>query len=123
MENSTAQSLLISLAIVVAVFVGGFFAYQQGMLDPVIEQIGIMVFKAKAEAEKKKRQAQGMKAGQDFVDGERNHSPAFLPSLTWHSRGSESPHADDLADQLKGNKQAADVAGGIGSIGGLKKQL
>lgn len=26
-------------------------------------------------------------------------------------------------DQLKGNKQAADVADGIGSIGGLKKQL
>ncbi|KZL65353.1 hypothetical protein CI238_11207 [Colletotrichum incanum] len=94
METSTTQSLIISLAIVVAVFVGGFFAYQQGMLDPVIEQIGIMMFKAKAEAEKKKMQAQGMKAGQDFVDG-----------------------------QLKGNKQAADVADGIGSFGGLKKQL
>ncbi|KAK2040282.1 hypothetical protein LZ31DRAFT_557975 [Colletotrichum somersetense] len=52
------------------------------------------MFKAKAEAEKKKMQAQGMKAGQDFVDG-----------------------------QLKGNKQAADVADGIGSVGGLKKQL
>ncbi|WQF80126.1 hypothetical protein CDEST_05140 [Colletotrichum destructivum] len=94
MESSTTQSLLISLAIVFVVFVGGFFAYQQGMLDPVIEQVGIMLFKAKAEAEKKKMQAQGMKAGQDFVDG-----------------------------QLKGNKQAADVADGIGSLGGLKKQL
>ncbi|EFQ27621.1 hypothetical protein CGRA01v4_03013 [Colletotrichum graminicola] len=94
METSTAQSLIISLAVVVAVFLAGFFAYQQGMLDPVIEQIGIMLFKAKAEAEKKKMQAQGMKAGQDFVDG-----------------------------QLKGNKQAADVADGIGSVGGLKKQL
>ncbi|KAK1974219.1 hypothetical protein LZ30DRAFT_787155 [Colletotrichum cereale] len=94
MENSTTQSLVISLAVVVAVFVGSFFAYQQGMLDPVIEQIGIMLFKAKAEAEKKKMQAQGMKAGQDFVD-----------------------------DQLKGNKQAADVADGVGSFGGLKKQL
>lgn len=40
MEKSTTQSLLISLAIVLAVFVGGFFAYQQGMLDPIIEQIG-----------------------------------------------------------------------------------
>ncbi|CAI0653680.1 unnamed protein product [Colletotrichum noveboracense] len=94
MESSTTQSLLISLAIIVAVFAGGFFAYQQGMLDPIIEQIGVMMFKAKAEAEKKKLQAQGQKAGQDFVD-----------------------------DQPKGNKQAADVADGIGSFGGLKKQL
>ncbi|KAJ5010551.1 hypothetical protein K4K57_007037 [Colletotrichum sp. SAR 10_99] len=94
MESSTTQSLLISLAIIVAVFAGGFFAYQQGMLDPIIEQIGVMMFKAKAEAEKKKLQAQGQKAGQDFVD-----------------------------DQLKGNKQAADVADGIGSFSGLKKQL
>ncbi|KAJ0348733.1 hypothetical protein KNSL1_005321 [Colletotrichum chrysophilum] len=69
MESSTTQSLLISLAIIVAVFAGGFFAYQQGMLDPIIEQIGVMMFKAKAEAEKKKLQAQGQKAGQDFVDG------------------------------------------------------
>ncbi|KXH53819.1 hypothetical protein CSAL01_01171 [Colletotrichum salicis] len=105
METSTTNSLIISLAIVLAVLIGGTFAYQQGMLDPIIEQVGsldpnadtrtsIMMFKAKAEAEKKKMQAQGMKAGQDFVD-----------------------------DQLKGNKQAADVADGIGSIGGLKKQL
>ncbi|EXF81201.1 hypothetical protein CPAR01_16422 [Colletotrichum paranaense] len=94
METSTTNSLIISLAIILAVFLGGTFAYQQGMLDPLIEQVGIMMFKAKAEAEKKKMQAQGMKAGQDFVD-----------------------------DQLKGNKQAADVADGIGSIGGLKKQL
>ncbi|KAK1641163.1 hypothetical protein BDP81DRAFT_390450 [Colletotrichum phormii] len=94
METSTTNSLIISLAIVLAVLVGGTFAYRQGMLDPIIEQVGIMMFKAKAEAEKKKMQAQGMKAGQDFVD-----------------------------DQLKGNKQAADVADGIGSFGGLKKQL
>ncbi|OLN95632.1 hypothetical protein CCHL11_04890 [Colletotrichum chlorophyti] len=94
METPTTQSLLISLAILVAVFAGGFFAYQQGMLDPIVEQIGVLIFKAKAEAEKKKLQAQGQKAGKDFVD-----------------------------DQLKGNKQAADVADGIGSFGGLKKQL
>ncbi|KAF9881921.1 hypothetical protein CkaCkLH20_01067 [Colletotrichum karsti] len=94
METATTQSLLVSLAIVLAVLAGGFFAYQQGMMDPIIEQIGIMMFKAKAEAEKKKLQAQGQKAGQDFVD-----------------------------DQLKGNKQAADVADGIGSFGGLKKQI
>ncbi|KAI8297102.1 hypothetical protein K4K61_000279 [Colletotrichum sp. SAR11_59] len=103
MESSTTQSLLISLAIIVAVFAGGFFAYQQGMLDPIIEQIGVMMFKAKAEAEKKKLQAQGQKAGQDFVDGKSFDSGNH--------------------DQLKGNKQAADVADGIGSFGGLKKQL
>lgn len=45
-------------------------AYTTGALDPVIEQIGILLFKAKAEAEKKKLQAQGMKEGQDFVGGE-----------------------------------------------------
>lgn len=44
-------------------------AYTTGALDPVIEQMGIMVFKAKAEAEKKKLQAQGMKEGEDFVGG------------------------------------------------------
>tara|TARA_R110002060_G_scaffold3457_4_gene5442 strand:- start:1016 stop:1237 length:222 start_codon:yes stop_codon:yes gene_type:complete len=45
-------------------------AYTTGALDPVIEQMGIMFFKAKAEAEKKKLQAQGMKEGEDFMDGE-----------------------------------------------------
>ncbi|KAH7317755.1 hypothetical protein BKA65DRAFT_557166 [Rhexocercosporidium sp. MPI-PUGE-AT-0058] len=69
-------------------------AYTTGALDPVIEQFGIMFFKAKAEAEKKKLQAQGMKEGQDFV-----------------------------GDQLKGNQQASDVASGLGGIGGLKKGL
>lgn len=44
-------------------------AYTTGALDPVIQQIGIMFFKAKAEAEKKKLQAQGMKEGEDFVGG------------------------------------------------------
>lgn len=44
-------------------------AYTTGALDPVIEQMGIMVFKAKAEAEKEKLQAQGMKEGEDFVGG------------------------------------------------------
>ncbi|KAG4414574.1 hypothetical protein IFR04_012272 [Cadophora malorum] len=69
-------------------------AYTTGALDPVIEQMGIMFFKAKAEAEKKKLQAQGMKEGEDFMD-----------------------------DQLKGNKQAGDIASGLGGIGGLKKGL
>lgn len=42
-------------------------AYQTGALDPVIEQIGIMFFKAKAKAEEKKMEAQGKKEGEDFL--------------------------------------------------------
>jgi hypothetical protein len=70
MDSTTTKGLLISLAVIVAVFVGAFFAYQSGILDPVIEKIGIYLFKAKAMAEKKKLQAQGMKAGEDFMDCE-----------------------------------------------------
>lgn len=50
------------------------------------------LFKAKAMAEKKRLQAQGMKAGQDFVDS-----------------------------QLAGAQQADQVKAGVGAIGGLKK--
>jgi len=45
-------------------------AYMSGALDPVIEQGGIWFFKAKAEAEAKKLQAQGLKEGEDFMKGE-----------------------------------------------------
>lgn len=44
-------------------------AYLSGALDPVIKEVGIMFFKAKAEAEAKKLQAQGMKQGEDFTKG------------------------------------------------------
>ncbi|KAI1849940.1 hypothetical protein JX265_012982 [Neoarthrinium moseri] len=88
------QSILISLVIVCAVIAGSYTAYEKGLLDPIIEEIGVMMFKAKAKAEREKYQAQGMKAGEDFVDS-----------------------------QLKGNKQAVDVISGQGPIGGLKKQL
>lgn len=71
----------------IAVALGG--AYTTGKLDPIIQRLGMMLFKAKAEAEKKKLQAQGMKEGQDFMD-----------------------------DQLKGNQQAGQVAEGMGNIGG-----
>ncbi|KAL2065527.1 hypothetical protein VTL71DRAFT_3197 [Oculimacula yallundae] len=87
-----STSLIISILVaVLAIGLGA--AYTTGALDPLIQQIGIMLFKAKAEAERKKLQAQGLKEGQDFV-----------------------------GDQLKGNQQATEVASGLGgSIGGLKK--
>ncbi len=67
-------SVIISL---IAVTLGA--AYMTGALDPAIEQMGIMVFKAKAEAEKKKLQAQGMKEGEDFVGGK---STRILPVVS-----------------------------------------
>ena len=67
--NMVSTYIIISAVIAfVAVALGA--AYTTGALDPVIEQMGIMFFKAKAEAEKKKLQAQGMKEGEDFMDGE-----------------------------------------------------
>lgn len=68
---STAATSSIIIAIVVAVIAVALgAAYTQGMLDPVIEKIGILIFKAKAEAEKKELQAKGMKEGEDFLDSE-----------------------------------------------------
>ncbi|KAJ9154970.1 hypothetical protein NKR23_g2158 [Pleurostoma richardsiae] len=90
----TTYSVLISLLTVVLVFAGAWFAYEQGYLDPVIEKIGVYMMKAKAKAEQKKLQAQGLKEGEDFVDS-----------------------------QLKGNQQAAQLQEGIGGLGGLKKNL
>lgn len=55
------SSIIAILAIALGV------AYQTGALDPVIEDIGIMFFKAKAKAEEKKMEAQGMKEGEDFL--------------------------------------------------------
>ena len=52
---------------ILAVAIG--VAYATGAADPVIQEIGIWFFKAKAEAEAKKLQAQGMKEGEDFLKG------------------------------------------------------
>lgn len=38
MENM--QSIIIAVVIVIAIFVGLFFAYNEGMLDPIIEKVG-----------------------------------------------------------------------------------
>ncbi|KAI0158906.1 hypothetical protein BJ166DRAFT_317891 [Pestalotiopsis sp. NC0098] len=88
------QSILVSLVIVCSILAGSYVAYEQGMFDPLIEKFGVMIFKAKAEAEKEKYEAEGLQAGEDFLDS-----------------------------QLKGNKQAREVISGVGPIGGLKKEL
>lgn len=47
-----------------------------------------MMFKAKAEAEKKELQAQGMTAGEDFVDGKTlliSFRAQLRQKLTWRS--------------------------------------
>jgi hypothetical protein len=60
--------LIISIIVAaIAVAIGG--VYMSGMLDQVIEKIGIYFFKAKAKAEEKKLEAQGLKEGQDFFKG------------------------------------------------------
>lgn len=61
-------SLVISILVaVLAIALGG--AYFSGALDPLIQQLGVLFFKAKAEAEVKKLQAQGLQEGEDFVKG------------------------------------------------------
>ncbi|TLS31144.1 hypothetical protein PpBr36_02978 [Pyricularia pennisetigena] len=87
------EALVICLLFIIAMATL-YYAYQQGYLDPYIEQVGTYLFKAKAMAEKKRLQAQGMKAGQDFVDS-----------------------------QLAGAQQADQVKAGVGAIGGLKKRF
>ncbi|KAB5577866.1 hypothetical protein GE09DRAFT_533904 [Coniochaeta sp. 2T2.1] len=93
-SQATTYSLLTTLLTLLLLGAGGYFAYQQGYLDPLIEKAGVLVFKAKAVAEAKEMQAEGLKAGEDFV-----------------------------GSQLKGNQQADQVKEGLGGIGGLKKEL
>lgn len=64
----TTYQVLISLITIIAVMAAGWFAYDQGYLDPVIEAVGKIIFKAKAKAEQKKMEAEGLKRGEDFVD-------------------------------------------------------
>lgn len=97
-DSTATSSILVSLVIVIAALAlaaaGSAYAYNQGYFDPLIERVGVFLFRAKASAEAKELQARGMKAGEDFV-----------------------------SSQLKGNQQAEDVKKGLGSIGNLKKQL
>lgn len=58
---------LLITSIVLAVLIAALAAaYMSGALNPYIEQIGMYFFKAKAKAEEKKLEAQGLKEGQDF---------------------------------------------------------
>ncbi|TVY26198.1 hypothetical protein LHYA1_G005543, partial [Lachnellula hyalina] len=83
LANMAIMSILVSA--IIAITLGA--AYIAGLLDPVIEQVGVMFFRAKAKGEEKKMEARGMKEGQDFFEGE-----------------------------LKGNKQAEDVKEGLGEL-------
>lgn len=67
-DAATTYSLLITFLTALALAAGSYVAYQQGYLDPLIEKVGGMLFKAKAVAEAKEMQAKGMAAGTDFVD-------------------------------------------------------
>lgn len=91
------SAFVIISAIIAFVAVALGVAYNTGALDPIIEKIGMIFFKAEAKAEEKKLEAQGLKEGQDFFKGE-----------------------------LKGNQQAGDLKqglGDLGGIGGLKKNF
>ena len=68
MANNNNTVLIVS-AIVALIAVALGAAYMSGALDPVIEQIGIYLFKAEAKAEEKKLEAQGLKEGEDFFKG------------------------------------------------------
>jgi hypothetical protein len=79
-------SAILIISIVVAVLaaaLGG--AFMSGMLNPLIEQIGFYLFKAKAKAEKKKLQAMGMKEGRDFVESKFNFSVLSSRAPLQHS--------------------------------------
>ncbi|KAJ4389691.1 hypothetical protein N0V93_007163 [Gnomoniopsis smithogilvyi] len=91
--ESTYQ-IFVYLLTVVVLMAATWYAYNEGYADPLIEKMGVFLMKAKAEAEAKEMQAEGMKRGEDFLDSE-----------------------------LKGNQQASDIKAGVGSLGGLKKSL
>jgi hypothetical protein len=57
-----------AIVAIIAVVLGA--AYTTGALDPIIEKIGVYIFKAEGKAEEKKLEAQGLKEGQDFLKGE-----------------------------------------------------
>ena len=64
-----ANTYLILSAIIAFLAVALGVAYQNGALDPIIEKIGVLFFKAEAKAEEKKLETQGLKEGQDFLAG------------------------------------------------------
>ncbi|ORY63152.1 uncharacterized protein BCR38DRAFT_344704 [Pseudomassariella vexata] len=65
-EVEAWQTVLVSLLVICALIGGSYVAYEQGMLDPLIEKLGVMMFKAKAKAEQEKMEAQG----KDYMDSQ-----------------------------------------------------
>jgi uncharacterized ion transporter superfamily protein YfcC len=96
-------------------------AYTVGALDPVIKQIGTMLFKMKAKAEEKKLQAQGMKEGEDFLAGQIDIPLAAVPCRRNSSELNLLLISN--AGELRGNQQANNFKRGLGGIGGLKMGL
>lgn len=125
LNNYTIAALAVTTFVIILAA-----AYLSGALDPVIKEVGIMFFKAKAEAEAKKLQAQGMKQGEDFTKGVYFPTlPLFAQKKKRLSRLGRPIAAENgwqrcrltwwtNTDQLKGNKQATDVAEGFGKMGG-----
>ncbi|KAL8285504.1 hypothetical protein RB597_002527 [Gaeumannomyces tritici] len=107
-EQSTILAALVACLGFALTLAGALYAYNEGYLDPCIQKIGVYLFKAKAMAEKKKLQAQGQKAGRDFVDSKNDCIARWLLLFS---------------AQLDGAQQADQVKAGLGSVGGLKKNL
>ncbi|KAH7017401.1 hypothetical protein EDB80DRAFT_284088 [Ilyonectria destructans] len=64
--DSTLVSILVTLVILTTVAAGGYWSYQEGYLDPLINSIGASIAKAKAEAALKQVQGEeGLKAAQE----------------------------------------------------------
>ncbi|TVY93403.1 hypothetical protein LAWI1_G001477 [Lachnellula willkommii] len=59
-----ANTYLVTSAVVAVFAMALGAAYMAGLLDPVIEQVGVMFFEAKAKGEEKKMEAKGMKEGE-----------------------------------------------------------
>jgi hypothetical protein len=112
--DPAAQAFLFSLLFVVAVSALLYFTYSAGMLDPIIGRITVYMFKGKALAEQKKLQAQGLKAGKDFV-------PSDLPGNQQAKQA-----MDDFGETMPpvGETVGNTVGGAVGgTLGGIKKQL
>ncbi|KAF7559668.1 hypothetical protein G7046_g4500 [Stylonectria norvegica] len=107
-KPSTIAASFTTLAVLVALFAGTFFAYNAGFLDPIIEKIGAYMFKAKmkAAASKENIKEQGLAAGQGLVNSGNNLAEGVGSNVV----GSVGDKADGL--NLVGD-------GGFGGDGGL----
>lgn len=113
MAEGKTLAAIIAPIVAALIAIGLGVAYQQGTLDPIIEKIGIYLFKAKAKAEEKELQAEGKKEGEDFLASSWSYPAAafWFCLLTLFV----------CAGELKGNKQASQVTQGFGGMDSLKK--